>query len=187
MGVALVTIQVETGAFTDAVDSHYMYCRSRILQYNSARVMKGLLAANDWPPENVAMEAFYLLTLGEGATARGSDTPTKRAGHHLCQWVWVIAGQDLNDTQRAKNRTKRFRLNEEMKAELLYGLYPGFCEKQTWALNSNGAYIGSSYSPVKFCRWPSTAMFTDRHDKASGLIYGMCSLYVSDYLPAILA
>lgn len=180
-----MTVSVDPGAFTDAIDSFYQYVKARIVQYNAARNVKGLLAAQDWPPPNVSMESFYLLTLGEADSARGSDSPTVRGGHHLCQWVWAIAGQDLNDTQRMANRGKRFRINEAMKSELVYALYPGFCEKKTWALNSLGAYLGTSYDPAIFCRWSSKPKFIDQHDKPSGLIYGACSLFVSDYLPGI--
>ena len=54
---------------SDGIDSFYQYVKARIVASNSSRTVAGLLAARDWPPEKVKLQAFYLLTLGESPIA----------------------------------------------------------------------------------------------------------------------
>ena len=158
-------------AFVDAVDSFYNAVKTRMATINPNRQVKGLLMARDWPPTNVELEAFYLLTLSDspiGKQGYSQAAPMKFA--HV-QWTWVIKGTDLKPGVRQSNRGDRFRTQFDMKDEMTKALYPGFTEKLNFSLDGNGNWVGTSESPVEYISW-TPVDFVEHSDKASGVIWG---------------
>ena len=171
-------------AFVDFSDSHYQYVKARIAAINPQRLVKGILNAQDWPPKNVTLEAFYLLVLNE-APMPGAGTPTVSAMQHNLQWVWIIQGRQIPVDARQANRGTAFRTNQLMKGELNNALYPGFCEKKTWSA-VNGVWTGASLVPVEYIVW-SSVKYLDRQDKDSGLVYGAAQVTVANMLDQTLS
>jgi hypothetical protein len=138
---------------------------------NPARVVAGLLAAQDWPSKNIKFDAFYLLDLADtplGHNFYSAQTPVL---FRNVQWVWINQGTDLTPGIRQANRGTKFRTSLQMKGELLYGSYPNFAEKFTWSLDGNGNWISAPENPVEFILWKPIE-FHSKLDTPSGLIYG---------------
>ena len=163
-------------AFVDAIDSFYSATKARLATINPERVVKGLLMAQDWPPTNVALEAFYLLTLSDSSIGRhgySQSTPMKFAN---VQWVWIIKGTDLKSGERQANRGDRFRTAFEMKDEMTKALYPGFTEKLSFSLDANGNWTGVAENPIEYISW-TPCDFVEKSDK-SGVIWGSATVRV---------
>jgi hypothetical protein len=171
-------------AFVDAVDSHYQHVKARIKAENPTRQVLGLLEAQDWPPKTIKTQAFYLLTLKNESQEQGTKANAIRV--HFLQWVWIIEGTDLQQGVRAANRGDRFRINEQMKGELAAAMFPRFTVKQSWQLNANGVWVGTPKDPPEVTRW-SKLQLMQRTDRASGLVYGIGSVNVTDMMRQILA
>lgn len=172
-------------AFVDAVDSHYQHVKSRIATVNIDRVVAGLLDAQDWPPKNVKLDAFYLLILAASSIGRqgySQQTPIK---FHHCQWVWINKGTDLQQGVRAANRGDRFRTMEQMQGELINALYPGFTEKLTWGLDANGNWIGTELTPVEYITWTPVELY-EKGAMDSGVRYGSGAVKIMDMTDTIL-
>lgn len=171
-------------SWSDAVDSIYEYTKGRIQTLNPNRVVAGLLAAQDWPSKDVKFDAFYLLVLGEtsiGKQGYSASTPIK---FHQIQWVWINKGTDVKQGIRQANRGDRYRTMQAMKGELTNGLFPGFTEKLTWALDGNGIWTPSHLTPVEFIMWQPVE-FHEKLDTASGMMYGSGAIRIVDMLDEI--
>lgn len=172
-------------AFTDAVDSHYNYVKTRILAINPVRVFGGLLNAQDWPSKPIKYDAFYLLLLGEDSVGRQGYSASTPIKFHQIQWSWITKGTDLPLGVRQANRGDRYRTVQLMKSELLTGLFPNYAEKKSWGL-VGGTYTGTSKNPQEFNTWTPVS-FHEKYDKDSGMIYGSGSLRIQDMLDTITA
>lgn len=169
--------------FVDAIDSHYQAVKARVQAYNASRVVAGLLNAQDWPPEKVKLDSFYLLVMAE--TQRSGSIGNPIIEHHA-QWVWITIGDDLAQGVRQANRGTRFRTVNTMKQELSVALYPNYTEKLTWALDGNGKWIGVSLVPQEYIMW-SRPEFMDKLNQESGKIYGAASVKITNMLDQIIS
>ena len=162
-------------AYVDAVDSFYAATKARIATLNPNRKVKGLLMAQDWPPKNVDLEAFYLLTLKDSAVGRQMYSAAVPVKFHFVQWVWMIKGTDIQPGTRAANRGDRFRTMFEMKDEMTKALYPNFTEKLTFALDGAGNWAGTPEDPVEYITW-TPVEFYEKTAADSGIVW--CSAAV---------
>ncbi len=164
----------------DALDSYYQWVRARIVSYNQQRVVKGMLNAQDWPPKEVVLNAFYLLVLGEEPVGKSGFSPAVPIKFHLVQWTWIIKGSDLQPGVQAANRGDRYRTMQAMKYELTYGMFPNYAPKQTWAL------VGSKWTPTPLPATQEQAItwtpvsFHETYPKDSGIAYGTGSTRIQD-------
>jgi sensor c-di-GMP phosphodiesterase-like protein len=164
-------------AYVDCIDSHYQAVKVRMATINANRAVKGLLMAQDWPPKNVELEAFYLLTLKDSAVGRNfysASTPVKIEN---VQWVWIIKGTDTQQGVRAANRGDRFRTMFAMKDELTKALYPNFTEKKSWSLDAGGVWQAVSENPVEFITW-TPVEFYEKSAMESGVMWGSASVRI---------
>jgi len=159
----------------EAIDSFFKTTKNRILSINSNRKVIGVMTALDWPPQTVQMESFYLLTLAETPVRKEAWSPSNPIMTFTLQWVWMIAGTDLQPGLKGRNRGDRYRTAFAMKDELRKALYPQFCEKKYITTDSNGTVSFNSFDPPDYIRW-TPPEFRDRSDRDSGLIYGLCAL-----------
>lgn len=165
---------------SDAIDSHYHYVKGRVQALNPARKFMGIMDAEGWPPLKVATESFYLLTLGDNPSSKASVSPFNMRYTDVAQWTWIIAGTPLVNGIAGRNRGDSYQINEQMKKEMRNGIYPLFCEKQTLTPDpaNSGSMILTSYNPRLFVDW-TFPQFTKRSDRASGLIYGIGTVYLT--------
>jgi len=163
----------------DALDSYYQFVKGRIKTYNFNRVVAGMLNAQDWPPKQVKLEAFYLLVLGEDVVGKQGFSPAVPIKFHLVQWTWIIKGSDLQQGERLANRGDRYRIMQTMKDELTDGMFPNYTEKQTWALNASQVWTPTSLVPPMYITWTPVS-FHERFDKDSGVAYGTGSTRIQD-------
>lgn len=166
--------------FADAIWTHFMYVRDRILVKNPSRTIKGIMNAQDWPSKSVEFDAFYLLVLGEAPIGSQGYSMYSPMVFHQCEWTWLVKGTDLKPGERAANRGDKFRIAQEMKGELLYGIVPGYTEKLTWALNqTSGKFIGTSFNPHESITWDPVRP-REKVDMDSGVSYCAGSLRIWD-------
>lgn len=162
----------------DVLDSHYAYVKGRVATINPSRKFLGMMLAQDWPPDTVDMEAFYLLDLAVNPVERDAYSAADPIYIYTVQWTWLIAGTDLQDGLKGRNRGNRIRTSYQMKNELRQALYPNFCEKVQVSINASGTVIKTSYDPKEYIMWTPSS-FKDRPDKESGLIYGTCTTQIT--------
>jgi hypothetical protein len=167
----------------ESIESHYRYVKNAIITLNTARTVVGILEAMDWPPKEIQLNAFYVLSLGE-TPAENVKQIYSTGMLHLIQWTWIIAGSDLNSTQRGRNKGDRFRINFAMKSELIQALSPYFTERKKWSAKQVGnviQYTGTSYDPPEKCFWTRPKFLPPKLEGSSGVIYGAAQLYIADF------
>ena len=174
--------------FIDALDSMYEYVKARIISFNPDRVVKGYLNAQDWPSKNIAYDAFYMLDLGETVIGKQGYSATVPIVYHAVQWVWINKGTDVAPTVRQANRGDKYRTMQAMKGELTYGLYPGFAQKFTWAINAAGVFTPTALNPVEYVTW-TPVQFHEKWSQqgGAGVGYGAGYTSLTDMLDTIVA
>ena len=169
----------------DCIDTFFRYVKGRIIQKNPQRTVVGIVEANSWPPKNVDFSSFYLMLLGVSPNG-GTISSTGLA--HLVQWMWIISGTDINQTQIGNNRGDRYALNMQMKEELEYGLFPYFCDKNTYTPIQQGNKIVATPSPLNERIWWNRARFIPTSfEKQEGIIYGGAQVSVGEWENQILS
>lgn len=166
----------------DAIDSYFKFVKARIIAMNSKRTVMGVIEANAWPPKNIQPEAFYLLLLGE-TTRNGFGTVSSLGLYHLTQWVWAIEGADLPQEQVGNNRGNRYQTNYQMKSELINGLYPYFCDKNSYTpvIQGNKLVAQPTVQPNDRIWWSKPRFIPTRYEKQEGVIYGACQVTVGQF------
>ena len=163
-----------------AIDTHYDYVKQRIASFNVSRKVVGIMDAQDWPPENVQMEALYCIALGEVPIGKSGFSPTIPILYHTVQWTWLIAGTDIQEGIQIRSRGDRYRTNYAIEKELEYGMYPQFAQKNYVQVNaSNGAVIVLPVDPVEYIWW-SPISFGKKSDRESGLLYGTGTVRITN-------
>lgn len=171
-------------SWSDAIDSYFKYVKGRIVAKNPNRLIPGIIEANAWPPQEVQNEAFYLLLLGESPSSN-FGTVSSTGIIHLTQWTWVVIGNDLPtqaSNQVGRNRGNRYRNNAKLKQELLNGLYPNFCDKNTYIPQQQGNNLVSVPTSVGEKIWWSRPRFLPvKAEGESGVLYGAAQIFVSEF------
>jgi hypothetical protein len=177
--------------YADAVDSFYEYVKGRILTLNPARQIFGIMDAADWPPKSIEFSAFYLLTTSDVAVgSRNTDSAAIPVMAHNVQWVWMILGTDLTTGTSGRNRGDKYRTNMQMKTEILNGLYPGFCQKFTYASAGGGALAPTPSAPngpgsTEFISWPHRPKFMTQVNKDASTLFSTAAVSVTDFTDQI--
>lgn len=164
----------------EAIDTFEEHFRTNVLAFNASRKVIGVLDARDWPPATIDQEAFYLLSLGEAPVAE-AQSAAMPVYTHTVQITWIIAGADLLSSNRGLNRGNRYRVNMQMKAEVLRGLFPYFAEKKSYSINqANGSLVITPIVPQEFIIWSKAQFGPSQPAKDSGVIYGIATVYVAN-------
>jgi hypothetical protein len=187
--------------FTDAVDTYYAYVKSRIVTavlpesepgagdgvpaLNPLRVFGGTLEAAAWPPSDVKDGAIYLNIQNQFPGKRG--TLANREYRHVLQWTWLTRGTDISQGGQGANRGDRFRLDQEIRAELYQANFPQFCPLVTVTFDqASGTIVRTPYNPIQMCRWTPLS-FGPRPAIAdsSGVLYGAAAVDVFAFQQSI--
>lgn len=167
----------------DCVNSFFKYVKSRIIVKNPQRTVVSIVEANAWPPKNIKFNAFYLLLMGEAANG---GTPSGLGISHSTQWMWVIPGDDISQDKVGNNRGNRYAINYQMKEELIYGLFPYFCEKNTYIPQQQGNTLVAVPTALNERIWWSRPRFMPtKFEKQEGIIYGAVQVAISEFEAAI--
>lgn len=164
----------------DALDSFEEHFRRRVVTAFPTRKVMGIMDAQDWPPETVELEAFYILSLGDSPVAE-AQSAAMPVYVETVQISWIVVGADINSSMRGRNRGNRYRANKQIKKELLYGLFPYFTEKKKFTLNpSSGVIESASLEPEEFVIWSKAQFSPAEPAKDSGVIYGIATVYIAN-------
>lgn len=175
----------------DWIDSYYQYVRSRVVGTldspgcNPNRVFGGIVQTRAWPFKDVRYEAFYLL-LGSTDPVQGISWASPGYTNTV-RWVWQIRGTDLESNVIGLNRSDRFSTHYKMCQEMLYGCFPGFCDKQTWAVelvNNLPVLESIPYDPSEQIWFPKPR-FSDQYDATNGILTGGALTAVSSFSPSL--
>ena len=183
------SVPAAIGQIIGAPESHFRYVKSRIITLNPNRIVRGITEALDWPPKPFEPDTFYMI-LGDMQPRAGFGTRYSLGLTTLVQWAWMIPGDDLAQNQVGRNRGNRFRKNQQMMAEIIYGLFPNFCQKQIWsAVENNGQiiYQGVDINPPEQIWWsyPEFKRFQAEDEKSSGIAYRVAQIGLSQFGDAI--
>lgn len=166
---------------SDAINTHYLSVKNRILALNPNRKVLGIMSAQDWPPKDVFFEAFYCLTLGEVPLGRASDSAAIPVVVHTVQWTWLILGTDVQVGIQIRSRGDRYQKQFQMKGELLNGTYPRFAQKLDVSVDGNGNLVAEPITTptTDYIVW-SPPSFLDRNEKGPGVMYGTATVKITD-------
>lgn len=176
----------------EAVDSYYLQVKQQMAAVDSTQQFGGILQARDWPLTQPVFGALYLLVIAMNAVG---GTEAQALYEYVCQWSWILMGDDIVDAQQAQNRGNRYRQSMQVVANLRQANFPQFCPKINVQVDAQGsvttAGVQSTYpvSPFESVWW-SRLKFAPRQDQGSGVLYGAAgvSLYAyDDVLPALAA
>ena len=167
-----------------AIDSHYLAVKARVQTLNPNRQVVGVMDAMDWPPLDVKMEALYCLALGEVPLGKQAYSASIPVVVHTVQWTWLIAGTDIQKGFQIRSRGDRYRTNYAIEKELENGLFPGFAQKMSVGVDGDGNLVSTPVDPVEYIVW-SPASFVKKSDKASGLLYGTCTVRITNMTDVI--
>lgn len=172
----------------DWIDSFYKYVKVRIQTINPLREFGGISDAIDWPKRLAKENAFYLLVLQEMPN-RGQGLSTNPVSAPLygitVQWSWNIIGEDIKNNDRMANRGDRYRENMQMRQEIRHGMFPEFCEKFKWHLDTNDNIIKpDAYIPAEYI-WFSKSQFRHQVDRPTGILFGTAMSTITAFTPQI--
>jgi hypothetical protein len=171
----------------EAIDSHYDHVKSRVLALkNSGRKFSGIMDTRGWPPKQVNMESFYLITLGENPVNANVGSLAKTWYRAMVQWTWMVAGTEIEKGMAGINRGDAYTINQAMKRELRFGSFPLFAEKTATKIGNDRKVIRVSFEPKEYVHW-TFLQFTQRVDRESGLIYGLATTYLTAVAEEIVA
>lgn len=173
-----------------AVDSHFRWVLGRMATINPTRQVFGIMNSQDWPPQQIRFESFYLLSLGEEPVGKSFDSAAVPVLSHTLQWLWMIQGTDLQTGVVGRNRGDRYRTDGQMRSELLKALYPRSCQKQEWTTTgtslNNLALVGTPLSPPEYVWWGAPD-FHRTVNKENGFVYGYAAINLTDMTEFIAA
>jgi len=166
--------------YAAGIDTHYLAVKTRIQALNANRKVIGVMSAQDWPPKNVELEAFYLLVLGEVPLGRQADSASIPVKVHTVQWTWMIVGSDIQVGIQTRSRGDRYRTHFTMKGELENGVFPRFAPKVNVVVNNVGQLVAVPIVPSEQIIW-SPVSIMDRNEKSSGVTYGVGTVKITDF------
>jgi hypothetical protein len=169
----------------NGIDTYFEYVSNRMATIvNPQRKMVGVMDAMDWPPKNVLLEAFYLLTLGEKPLVDADFwSATITTVVHTVQWTWLITGSDLTSGKVGRSRGDRYRTNMQMRDELTHATYPWFAQKNEFSvLGTTPTGLALQATPVVPNEdiWWTSLTFLNKIDRESGLVYGAATVQITD-------
>lgn len=167
----------------DWSDSFYNYVKQRILTKNPDRVFSGIVEARDWPVKEAVPESLYMLTTTMDPKRMPGSWSAPIYSERI-QWVWQIRGVDQAQGVQIGNRGDRYRKHFQICQELMYGVFPGYCEKLSYSLDENNQLQGTSYIPTESI-WFTMPTFSDRVEQSSGIMFGSAVLTISGFPPAV--
>lgn len=174
----------------DTLDSYYYYVKNRVLQVNPSRNFGGIVQARDWPMKEAKLDTPYLLDSMDSLVPFGKSVSQYQPNvNYRVQWVWMIQGDNIPQNAQAANRGNKYRVNMQMKQEVIVGCFPGFCEKLQYSVQDDGTGQAEQafmeYNPPEFIRF-SQPRFVDKIDRTSGILFCSGAVGVSAFAPAIL-
>lgn len=167
-----------------ATDTLWTTFVQRLSVVNPSRVAVGYMDAQDWPPQGVQFNAFYLLEIASNPLNKATWSWTVPFYEILHQFVWIVKGTDVSNynDNLGKTRGDRVRINSQMKEELLQSLYPGFAQKVKLSVNSAQNLVSTALNEPVVWNQPQ---FHIRADKESGNLYGTATVKVTDMTESI--
>lgn len=171
----------------DALDSHFLYVQGRLQQSFPQFPAIGVVDARDWPFQQAAEQSLYLVT-GDVRNSRQVNSWQSSLATYKARWCWIVIGTDLTQGVQVANRGDKYRIAAAMRTALLTALYPGFCQKQQYAVVDNGLGqpIYAITTPYAFENvWWSKPDFASRQDLKTGIIFGYAAVAISAFEPEI--
>lgn len=171
----------------DAIDSHFLYVAGRINNQFPQFPVVGVVEASDWPLVKAVNQGLYMIA-GNSRNSRNVSSQQNSLQTYAARWVWQVIGTDLTQGVQAASRGDRYRITAMIRSAILYGLYPGFAQKQQYNVVDNGsgqpAYaITTPYAYENV--WWSKPDFAGKRDIQSGIFFGYAAVAISAFEPEI--
>src|SRR5205807_2215734 len=99
---------------------------------------------------------------------------------HTLQWVWVVFGDDLAPDKKGRNRGNRYRVDLQIKDELVRATWPHFTPK--FHLSTSGStLVATPIDPPEAIYWTKLEFGPKKGNRDSGVIYGYGSTHVTQF------
>lgn len=171
----------------DAIDSHWVYVTNRIVAQWPTQPIGSIQEATNWPLQKPTDQAIYLIT-GPSKPSRNVNSRQSALMTYSARWAWVALGTDLVQGVQQSSRGDRYRLAANWRSVMEYGLFAGFCQKQQYTVQDNGAGIPILAITTPYAYesvWWSKPTFAETVDRETGIIYGYASVAISTFDPEI--
>jgi hypothetical protein len=171
----------------DALDSHWVYVTQRIIAQWPSTVIGGIVEATEWPLEKPVDNGIYLIC-GNSRYSRNMPSRQSSLMTYQARWAWFAIGSDLTQSEYAANRGDRYRLAAAWRSMMAYGLFPGFCQKQQYALQDNGSGQPQLITTTPYAYenvWWGRPDFAMRTDQQTGITFGYAAVPISAFDPEI--
>jgi hypothetical protein len=184
------------------IDSYFSYVRGQLKILDAQVSVNGkkipqpvgtVVQARDWPLTPPIEGALYLLV--QSIVPVEGGTQSQIHYQFVCQWTWLLIGQDIPANGRMENRGDRHRASLQIMTNLRQANFPCYCQKFQYTVDeATGELIvvpaQSVYpeSNVEMVRW-DFPRFISQPDEPSGLSYGVAAvnLYGWDDVNALVA
>ena len=166
-----------------AIDSYYRHVKAQMAVVDSTQQFGGMVEARDWPQTKPVLGALYLLSVNSQPVG-GSWAQTQY--EYFLQWVWLLMGDDIVDTQQAANRSK-YRAHWQIQSNLRQANVPGFTQKMNYTADPvtgvlSATAVTSTYplSSIEMVTW-NPVRFIPQLNQSAGLIYGVAAVELRAY------
>lgn len=171
----------------DALDTHWVYVTTRILQLNPGAVIGSIVSATNWPLQKPTDQAIYLIT-GNAKPSKSVNSRQSALMTYDARWCWFSIGTDLTQGEQAASRGDRYRLAAAWRSTMEFGLFPGFTQKQQYAIQDNGSgqpilVITTPY--IHEDVWWSKPSFAEKTDQQTGMTFSYAAVAISAFDPEI--
>jgi hypothetical protein len=179
----------------ETLDTFVQFVKGQLVAANAQVTIDGVtgpqrvarvVQAADWPLTPPIPGALYLLVLGVNQLPQG--TQSQNLFEYICQWTWLLIGQDIQAAQQAANRGDRYRMNLQIMANLRQAHFPGYCQKysyaadqQTGALTATPVQSVSPYSNVESIWWTKPRFMPKSDNDKTGMLYGAASVSIVSF------
>jgi len=176
----------------DALDSHWFYCSARALQFQQQLPtypvkLGGIIEARDWPFQEALENGLYLVT-GSSKSSKSVNSQQSALATYAARWCWLVLGTDLISTVQGSSRGDKSRQTAYMRSLMRYALYPGFTQKQQYAVVDDGTgnpLLTATPFPAQENVWWSKPDFAERADQTTGVLFTYASVSISAFEPEI--
>jgi hypothetical protein len=162
-----------------SLDSYWTTIVNRMATVDSTQRFGGFIDSRDWPMTAPIEGALYLLFL-QAVPVGGTESQIFY--QYICQWSWLLIGENISATEQESNRGNRRRENMKIIDNLRQANYPSWCEKKSYTANTQTGVISSASVRDGESLWWSRLRFIPRADNdKSGLIYGVATFQLYSY------
>lgn len=170
----------------DILDSYFLQVKNTMANVDNTQRFGGIVNARDWPQTKPNEGALYLVYVSANQKGGSIDQQLTEC---ICQWCWILIGDDIAANKRAENRGSRFRSSMTIENNLRQANWPGFTRKinvsgvdqQTGALTITPVVSTAPRSDIESVWWSALKFVPQLDNERTGFTYGVATVTIYGY------